>query len=143
MFETLDEKFDVAHEELPQTVSVALVPDETKSDIDADQDLARQTMHEIIRKGNLALDGILNIAQQSEHPRAYEVAGQIMKSMSEIASDLMKPHKIRKDIDKVSGKGGAMHVKNQNVFVGSTKDVLKALKNNEELIPDAVVEVIE
>ena len=142
MFETLDEKFDVAHEALPESTSVTLVPDDTKSDLDADQELARRTLHEIVRKGNLALDGILNIAQQSEHPRAYEVAGQILKSMSEIAGDLMKPHKIRKDIDKISGKGQTMNVKNQNVFVGSTKDVLKALKNNEELIPDAVIEEI-
>jgi hypothetical protein len=62
--------------------------------------------------------------------------------MSEISKDLMTPHKVRKDIDKISGKGQTMNVKNQNVFVGSTKDVLKALKNNEELIPDAVIEEI-
>jgi hypothetical protein len=143
MFETLDEKFDVAHEALPESVSVVLAPDETKSDIDADQDLARRTMHEIIRKGNMALDGILNIAQQSEHPRAYEVAGQILKNMSEISKDLMTPHKVRKDIDKISGKGQTMNVKNQNVFVGSTKDVLQAMKSKTILIPDVIIEDAE
>lgn len=142
MFETLDEKFDVAHEELPESTAVALIPDEHKSDLDADQDLARRTMHEIIRKGNEAMDGILRIAQQSEHPRAYEVAGQLMKSMSEISKDLMAPHKIRKEIDKTTSKGTTTNIKNQHVFVGSAKDVLKAIKNNEELIPDAVVEEI-
>lgn len=142
MFETLDAKFDVAHEALPESTSVTLVPDVTKSDLDADQDLARKTMHEIIRKGNEAMDGILRIAQQSEHPRAYEVAGQLMKNLSEISKDLMHPHKVRKEIDKVSGKGQTMNVKNQNVFVGSTKDVLNALKNKQELIPEAVIEEI-
>jgi hypothetical protein len=100
-------------------------------------------MHEIIRKGNVALDGILNIAQQSEHPRAYEVAGQILKSMSEISKDLMTPHKVRKDIDKISGKGQTMNVKNQNVFVGSTKDVLQAMKSKTVLIPDVIIEDAE
>ena len=76
----------------------------------------------------LFVDGILEVAQESEHPRSYEVAGQILKSVSELNSQLIDLQKSMADLEATKRKGNTTKVTNA-LFVGSTKDLQKLLKN--------------
>lgn len=137
MFEELDEKFDVVPTETEQ---VSL---EKKTDIEDDAEHARETMHVLIDKGNEAIEGILHIAKNSEHPRAYEVAGQLIKTVSDVAKDLLDVQKKKKDLE--GDTPTKVHTQN-NLFVGSTHDLLKAMKQvskSEEEIPEAEVEILD
>ena len=95
-----------------------------------DADFARQNIRELIEKGNLAVDGILNVAKESEHPRAYEVAANLIKNLSDLNKDLMEIQKRKKDLDPQAAKrSGDVNV-DKAVFVGSTTELVKFLKNN-------------
>jgi len=136
MFEELDEKFDVVPTE---TDSVQL---EKRNDIEDDAEHARETMHVLIDKGNEAIEGILHIAKNSDHPRAYEVAGQLIKTVSDVAKDLLDVQKKKKDLEK--NEPAKVQTQN-NLFVGSTHDLLKAMKqiSSNDSIEEAEVEVLE
>lgn len=120
MFEELDKKFDVT----PITPEVQAV---VKTETTDDTEKARETLHTLIAKGNDAIDGILNIAKNSDHPRAYEVAGQLIKTVSDVAKDLVDVQKKKQDLER---KTQAHNIGTQNnVFVGSTHELMKMLKN--------------
>jgi hypothetical protein len=79
----------------------------------------------LISKGNEAVDGILHIAKNSDHPRAYEVVGQLIKTVSDVAKDLLEVQKRKKELEKID----APKIQTQNnLFVGSTSELLKAMK---------------
>jgi hypothetical protein len=79
-----------------------------------------------------AIQGILGIAQNSDNPRAFEVAGQLIKSMAEGAKDIMEVQEKKQKIDKVNGNIDASNVTNNNLFVGSTSDLLKMINKQQE-----------
>lgn len=91
-----------------------------------DFDLARETLRNLIHKNDAVLSDLVEIARNSEHPRAYEVVGQIVKTQAEIAKDLMVLHKQKKEI---SGEETSQNIKQQNniVFAGSTSDLMKLI----------------
>jgi hypothetical protein len=97
--------------------------------IQDDYEYARGNIIATIEKGREALDGILDVAGMGQHPRAFEVAANLVKTMVDANKDLMNLAKQKKELDKIDGKGGAQTV-NNNLFVGSTAELLKALKNN-------------
>lgn len=99
------------------------------SQIEDDYEYARGNIIATIEKGREALDGILDVAGMGQHPRAFEVAANLVKTMVDANKDLMNLAKQKKELDKIDGKGGAQTV-NNNLFVGSTAELLKALKNN-------------
>jgi hypothetical protein len=107
------------------------MPDETVQD---DFDYARENMRQLISKGQNALDGILTIASGSEHPRAYEVAAALMKTMAETNKDLLELQKTKKVLQKEDPKApqleGPQNVTN-NLFVGSTAELQKMLKDKQ------------
>jgi hypothetical protein len=80
-----------------------------------------------LEKGREAIDGVLELAQETESARAYEVAGQIIKSVSDTADKLMNLHKDVKDVQNEKGKGPT-NVTNNALFVGSTAELSKLLK---------------
>ena len=85
----------------------------------------------MIEKGQEAVDGILELAQESDSPRAFEVAGQLIKHVGDVADKLVDLQKKVKDIEKDDGKSSkATNVTNNAVFFGSTADLQKFLKNN-------------
>ena len=90
---------------------------------------ARETLRNLIDKGNEAIDGILHIAKNSDHPRAYEVAGQLIKTVSDTAKDLLEVQKRKKDLEKEDKP--KIQTQN-NLFVGSTHELLKAMKQAAE-----------
>ena len=100
----------------------------TKDDIQKDYEYTRGNLYSIIEKGQEAINGILELAQESEMPRAYEVAGQLIKSVSDATDKLMDLQKKLKDVNEEQQEKGPSTVNNA-LFVGSTADLTKLLKN--------------
>jgi hypothetical protein len=96
--------------------------------IEDDSNFARQNIRDLIEKGNIAIDNLLHVAKESEHPRAYEVAAGLIKTIADANKDLLDVQKKRQDLT------GEKQSKNMNidkaVFVGSTSELVKFLKNN-------------
>ena len=100
----------------------------TKDDITKDYEYTRGNLYSIIEKGQEAINGILELAQDSEMPRAYEVAGQLIKSVSDATDKLMDLQKKLKDVEEDNTQKGPYTVNNA-LFVGSTAELAKLLKN--------------
>ena len=100
----------------------------TKDDITKDYEYTRGNLYSIIEKGQEAINGILELAQDSEMPRAYEVAGQLIKSVSDATDKLMDLQKKVKDVNEDAPQKGPNTVNNA-LFVGSTAELAKLLKN--------------
>ena len=99
----------------------------TKDDIEKDYEYTRGNLYSIIEKGQEAINGILELAQDSEMPRAYEVAGQLIKSVSDATDKLMDLQKKLKDVEEEKQSKGPNTVNNA-LFVGSTAELAKMLK---------------
>ena len=93
-----------------------------------DYEYARGNMIAVIEKGQEALSGILDVAVMSQHPRSYEVVATLVKAVADANKDLLELAKKRKDLEKVDN-GGPQTV-NNNLYLGSTADLLKLLKDN-------------
>ena len=128
-FDTLNDEFNVAGDIVqPEVVDKKIEKiKETSDDIKKDYDYTRGNLYSIIEKGQEAINGILDLAQESEMPRAYEVAGQLIKSVSDATDKLMDLQKKLKDVEEESQKGPT-NVTNA-LFVGSTADLTKMLKD--------------
>tara|TARA_B100000900_G_scaffold397957_1_gene398844 strand:+ start:1730 stop:2164 length:435 start_codon:yes stop_codon:yes gene_type:complete len=105
----------------------AVVP---SADVDTDFDTGRGELYKLLEKGNQAIDGILALAKEGEHPRAYEVAGQLIKSQSEIAQNLLDLQDKLKKIKDV--KGDTPKNVTNALFVGSTTELQKMIKKNKD-----------
>ena len=139
----LDDAFNVEVSETPEggcatrkdqltdvTPNVGITkPDRlTKTEIEKDYEYTRGNLYSIIEKGQEAINGILELAQESEMPRAYEVAGQLIKSVSDATDKLMDLQKKLKDVEEETKQKGPSTVNNA-LFVGSTAELQKLLKS--------------
>ena len=97
-------------------------------DVEKDYDYTRANLYSLIEKGQESLNGIMELAGESASPRAYEVAGQIIKSVADTTDKLMELQKKVKEVDEEKSKGPST-VTNNAVFVGSTSDLSKMLKD--------------
>ena len=100
----------------------------TKSDVERDYEYTRGNLYSIIEKGQEAINGILEVAQESDMPRAYEVAGQLIKSVSDATDKLMTLQQKLKDVNEEHESKGPTNVTNA-LFVGSTAELQKLLKD--------------
>ena len=130
-YEKLNDTFDVEPiaSEI-EKVDVKKEIDQYKSsaeDIKKDYEYTRGNLYSIIEKGQEAINGILELAQESEMPRAYEVAGKLIKNVSDATDKLMDLQKKLKDVNEEEKKGPTS-VTNNALFVGSTADLQKMLK---------------
>jgi len=130
-YDKLNDTFDVEpiSSEI-EKVDVKKQIDKYKSsaeDIKKDYEYTRGNLYSIIEKGQEAINGILEIAQESEMPRAYEVAGQLIKNVSDATDKLLDLQKKLKDVNEEENKGPTS-VTNNALFVGSTADLQKMLK---------------
>tara|TARA_R100001015_G_C4489009_1_gene67162 strand:- start:53 stop:469 length:417 start_codon:yes stop_codon:yes gene_type:complete len=107
-----------------KTSTEITVPDDKDPEIDFET--GRKNLYNLLDKGNEAIDGILNLAKEGEHPRAYEVAGQLIKTVSEVSQDLLNLQDKLKKVKEVPDKG-PKNVTNA-LFVGSTTELQKMLK---------------
>ena len=129
-FTELEKTFDVASEVVADVKKVGIQKppvDRDKPDIRNDYEYTRGNLYSIIEKGQEAINGILELAQESDMPRAYEVAGQLVKSVSDATDKLMDLQKKLKDVEEESVQKGPSTV-NNSLFVGSTADLAKMLK---------------
>lgn len=131
--ESLDEVFNVSPAEIvkndiEEPEIIKKIKSE-KNDIQKDYEYTRGNLYSLIEKGQEAINGILELAQESEMPRAYEVAGQLIKNVSDATDKLMDLQKKLKDIEDEKPKGPT-NVTNA-LFVGSTAELQKLLKSKD------------
>ena len=119
---------EVDQTEIKEPVGIQKPDRLTKDDIEKDYEYTRGNLYSIIEKGQEAINGILELAQDSEMPRAYEVAGQLIKSVSDATDKLMDLQKKVKDVNEDAPQKGPNTVNNA-LFVGSTTELAKLLKN--------------
>ena len=96
-------------------------------DVSKDYDYTRGNLYSLIEKGQEAINGIMELAGESASPRAYEVAGQVLKSTADITDKLADLQKKMKDLDEDKPKGPS-NVTNNALFVGSTSELSKMIK---------------
>ena len=124
--EHLDEVFGIIEKPKKEMVKTErVVPVVTEDDSDSDFQYARENLYNLIERGQDGLDELLEIAKASQHPRAFEVVGQLVDKLTTTNKELLNLHKSKKDIR--SERGGPTSV-NNNLFVGSTAELQKFLK---------------
>lgn len=133
-FDEINKTFNVDAEIIPaETENVSAEIEKissTADDVKKDYEYTRGNLYSIIEKGQEAINGILELAQESEMPRAYEVAGQLIKNVADATDKLMDLQKKLKDIEEEK-VGKSPTTVNNALFVGSTAELAKLLKNNE------------
>tara|TARA_Y100000034_G_C6892063_1_gene410601 strand:- start:850 stop:1275 length:426 start_codon:yes stop_codon:yes gene_type:complete len=116
---------------LPERVQIENQTDE--ENLDTDLKYTRENLYNLIERGTDAIEELVQVAKESEHPRAYEVVGQLLKTVSETNGKLLEVHKIKKDITREERE---VSIKSQNVtnalFVGSTAELQKLLNGKSE-----------
>tara|TARA_B100001250_G_scaffold243992_1_gene209724 strand:- start:465 stop:899 length:435 start_codon:yes stop_codon:yes gene_type:complete len=133
-FDAIDDALEVSSEIIP-TKDIEKKPTRTSikkssedsPEIQRDYEYSRAQLYSLIEKGQEAVDGILDVAEQSQSARSYEVAGQLIKHVADTADKLMDLQKKVKDIEEVDTKQ-TTNVTNNALFVGSTAELQKMLK---------------
>ena len=131
----IEKKNEVSVTDFEQPKAVPQVIDETKDDIDNDYKYSRENYYNLIERGQDAIQGILDIAKEGQHPRAYEVAGQLISQVGQTVDKLQDLQKKLKDLKEVPNKTTA-NIKNA-LFVGSTNELQKMLNRKKE---DEIIE---
>ena len=128
----LNEVLNIAADVLPATTqqenTELVIPND--KDPDTDFETGRENLYKLLDKGNDAIDGILALAKEGEHPRAYEVAGQLIKTVADVSKDLLELQEKLKKIKDVPNTG-PKSVTNA-LFVGSTTELQKLLKDKKQ-----------
>lgn len=127
MKKTIDEKLNAVLD-IQQTVELLPAVVEEQRQIDDDYEYARNNLRGLIENGKIAMENIIFLAKEGESPRAYEVVGQLIKTLAETNKDLLDLAKKSKDL-KGEEKQQPTQV-NNNLFVGSTAELQKLLKSN-------------
>lgn len=134
VFDALDKTFDTLTQ--AEEIKKPIIPVGNKDEqLEDDFQEARSTLKRAMAYSESAVQSALEVAQNSDNPRAYEVAIQAIKVMSDQAKDVMDVQRAKQTIDKIDGKV-ANKIENQTniVFNGSTSDLLKAIKNEQNVI---------
>lgn len=140
VFDALDKTFETTTKELETAKPV--IEKAINDGLDSDFQEARDALKRAMVYGEEAIQGIMNVATNSDNPRAYEVAGQLIKSLGDQAKDMMDIQAKKKKIDEVSGKPAATQIGHQTnvLFNGSTSELMKALKEDDSPIIEGEVD---
>jgi hypothetical protein len=129
--DSLSSVFDV--ETIPKTEVITRdgeIVSTGDSKVEADFDTSRNNLRILLQQGQEALQKSLDVAMQSEHPRAFEVVGNLMKQLADINQQLLDLHQQKQKLDEPSKAEKAKQVTNNNaIFVGSTAELNKLIKN--------------
>jgi predicted house-cleaning noncanonical NTP pyrophosphatase (MazG superfamily) len=129
--DSLSEVFDI--QTLPKTEVITQdgeIISTANQKIESDYDTTRNNLRILLQQGQEALQKSLDVAMQSEHPRAFEVVGNLMKQLAEVNQQLMDLHQQKQKLDEPSKAEKAKQVTNNNaIFVGSTAELNKLIKN--------------
>jgi hypothetical protein len=128
--DNLSEIFDIEPLETKSTAVVAQTTEIVVGDeVETDAALARKNIKSLLDKGNGAIDNLLLVAQESEHPRAYEVAANFIKTLADLNKDLLDVQKKKSDLRPQQTTNQSINVE-KAVFVGSTAELLKQIREN-------------
>lgn len=122
IFDTTPMKAEVIEAEVVE-VSV-----ETSNKIESDYDASRENLKELLVSGKAALEHALTVAKQSEHPRAFEVVGNLIKQLADVNQQLMDIHQQKKKLEEPGKAQQSKQVTNNSIFVGSTADLSKMIR---------------
>ena len=125
-FKKIEESLNIETSIVSVVDSAELSTPENSNDPQKDYEYSRGQLYSLISKGQEAVDGILEIAQESGHPRAFEVAGQLIKSVGDVTDKLIDLQKKMRDLGSPT-KSGPTTV-NNSLFVGSTAELSKLIK---------------
>ena len=133
-FDGLNDAFGTEPSELQKHVEKVkpVLKKTDNQDVQQDYEVSRASLHSLVMKGQEAVDGILEVAQASDHPRAYEVAGQLIKNVADTADKLIDLQKKMKELDSEDKKNTPSTV-NNTMFIGSTAELQKMLKKQKEI----------
>ena len=133
-FDGLNDAFGTEPSELQKHVEKVkpVLKKTDNEDVQQDYEVSRASLHSLVMKGQEAVDGILEVAQASDHPRAYEVAGQLIKNVADTADKLIDLQKKMKELDSEDKKNTPSTV-NNTMFIGSTAELQKMLKKQKEI----------
>jgi predicted transcriptional regulator len=131
-FDELEKHFNIEPTPQPEVSQLRKATEITvqKDDLDKDYLTVRDNLKELINKGTSAIDGILNLASETEQPRAYEVLAQLIKTVAETNKDLLDMHnkmKVIKGEPQANNTPNSITT-NNSIFVGSTADLQKLLR---------------
>ena len=132
-YDGIEEAMDVETDIVPAP-KADIVPEEVtapKDQLKKDYEYTRGNLYSLIEKGQEAVDGILELAQESDQPRAYEVAGQLIKHVGDVADKLVDLQKKVAEIENPK-KTKEVNTTNNTMFVGSTADLAKFLKQQQD-----------
>jgi hypothetical protein len=128
--DNLSEIFDI---EPLETKSLPVITQTTEivvgDEVETDAALARKNIKSLLDKGSNAIDNLLLVAQESEHPRAYEVAANFIKTLADLNKDLLDVQKKKSDLRPQQTTNQSINVE-KAVFVGSTAELLKQIREN-------------
>lgn len=128
-FDELEKQFNIEPKPEVREVKSISVPDTDKKDLDKDYSDVRHNLKDLIQKGSTAIDGILNLANETEQPRAYEVLAQLIKTVAETNKDLLNMHNQMKTIKGEQQQSSSNNtITNNSIFVGSTAELQKLLR---------------
>jgi len=136
-YESIDKALNISDSDIVPTKKETLRKEDTpkKNEVEKDYEYSRANLYSIIEKGQEAINGIMEVAGESASPRAYEVAGQLIKSVADTTDKLMDLQKKVKDVNEDNAPK-TNNVTNNALFVGSTSELSKMLKkgflNNKE-----------
>ena len=134
-FENIDKALDIESTEVDTEIvkkepsQIRKTPSQEEQ-IQKDYEYSRGQLYSIIERGQEAIDGILELAQESDSPRAYEVAGQLIKNVADTADKLMDLQKKLKEVNKEEKGSTPTSVTNNAVFLGSTAELQKFIKGS-------------
>ena len=127
-YESIDEALNIESNIVESKPMKPVPPKVEKDDIKKDYEYTRANLYSLIEKGQEAINGIMELAGESASPRAYEVAGQLIKSVADTTDKLADLQKKVKDLEEDGVSKGPNNVTNNAVFVGSTSELQKLLK---------------
>ena len=127
--ENLSDLFDVEPIQIVEQKSTVPVIIDHDDPIVSDAQFARENIRELISKGNSAIDQLLLVARDTEHPRAYEVAAGLIKNLGDLNKDLLEIQKRKRDLaPKETAQSNGLSI-DKAVFVGSTAELIKLVRN--------------
>ena len=129
MAKEIDQKLDDIlniESDIKEKTQIVKLPERSEN-IETDYRYARENLYGLVERGQDAIDGILQLSKETEHPRAYEVAGQLIKTVGETAEKLIDLQQKLKKLEDEEQKVGTQH---NHLYVGSTSELQKFLKKN-------------
>jgi hypothetical protein len=131
-YEGIEDALDVETTIVPAESSAPLTKPSDNAQITKDYEYSRGQFYALIEKGQEAVDGILELAQESDSPRAYEVAGNLIKNVADTADKLIDLQKKMMELEEGPKGKAAQNVTNNTMFVGSTAELAKFLKQQKQ-----------